>query len=145
MERILQMSFSGEVKKELCEQISPARHCRLAEISAIIAFCGKIVVDKDQTLILKLQTESTILTKKIFLLLKQVLRVSAELTTRAISAKKNLYELTLSAEETDLVLAACKLSAAKEEKNGCPLVVEQTIVTKSCCRRSFRRIISNVN
>ncbi len=133
------MSFSGEVKKELCEQISPARHCRLAEISAIIAFCGKLVVDKDQTLILKLQTESTILTKKIFLLLKQVFRVSAELTTRAISAKKNLYELTLSAEETDLVLAACKLSATEEEKNGCPLMVESTIVTKSCCRRSFIR------
>ena len=133
------MSFSGEVKKELCEQISPARHCRLAEISAIIAFCGKLVVDKDQTLILKLQTESTILTKKIFLLLKQVFRVSAELTTRAISAKKNLYELTLSSEETGLVLAACKLSAAAEEKNGCPLMVGSTIVTKSCCRRSFIR------
>lgn len=133
------MSFSGEVKKELCEQISPARHCKLAEISAIIAFCGKLVVDKDQTLILKLQTESTILTKKIFLLLKQVFRVSAELTTRAISAKKNLYELTLSAEETGLVLAACKLSAAEEEKNGYPLMVESTIVTKSCCRRSFIR------
>ena len=133
------MSFSGEVKKELCEQISPARHCQLAEISAIIAFCGKLVVDKDQTLILKLQTESTILTKKIFLLLKQIFRVSAELTTRSISAKKNLYELTLNPEETILVLAACKLAVGEEEKNGCPLVVEPTIVTKSCCRRSFIR------
>ncbi len=133
------MSFSGEVKKELCEQISPARHCRLAEISAIIAFCGKLVVDKDQTLILKLQTESTILTKKIFLLLKQVFRVNAELTTKTISAKKNLYELAISAEETALVLAACKLTAAGEEKNSCPLMVEPTVVTKSCCRRSFIR------
>jgi len=133
------MSFSGDVKKELCEQISPARHCRLAEISAIIAFCGKLVVDKDQTLILKLQTESTILTKKIFLLLKQVFRVNAELTTKSISAKKNLYELVINAEETALVLAACKLTAAKGEKNGQPLVVEPTIVTKSCCRRSFIR------
>lgn len=132
------MSFSGEVKRELCEQISPARHCQLAEISAIIAFCGKLVVDKDQTLILKLQTESTILTKKIFLLLKQIFRVSAELTTRSLSAKKNLYELTLTAEETSLVLAACKLTAA-EEKNGRSLIVEPTIVTKSCCRRSFIR------
>lgn len=132
------MSFSGEVKKELCEQISPARHCRLAEISAIIAFCGKLVVDKNQILILKLQTESTILTKKIFLLLKQVFRVSAELTTKSISAKKNLYELVLSAEETSLVLAACKLTAA-EEKNGYSLLVEPTVVTKSCCRRSFIR------
>ena len=104
------MSFSGDVKKELCEQISPARHCKLAEISAIIAFCGKLVVDKDQTLILKLQTESTILTKKIFLLLKQVFRVSAELTTKSVSAKKNLYELTLSAEETSLVLDDVKLT-----------------------------------
>ena len=133
------MSFSGEVKKELCEQISPARHCKLAEISAIIAFCGKLVVDKDQTLILKLQTESTILTKKIFLLLKQVFRVSAELTTRSVSAKKNLYELTLSAEETSLVLEACKLTVGEEEKSGCQPVVEPTIVTKSCCRRSFIR------
>jgi len=133
------MSFSGEVKKELCEQISPARHCRLAEISAIIAFCGKLVVDKDQALILKLQTESTILTKKIFLLLKQVFRVNAELTTKSISAKKNLYELALSAEETALVLEACKLTVATEEKNGRSLVVEPTIVTKSCCKRSFIR------
>lgn len=139
MERIPQMSFSGEVKKELCEQISPARHCRLAEISAIIAFCGKIVVDKDQTHILKLQTESTILTKKIFVLLKQVFGISAELTTRSISAKKNLYELVLTATETVSVLAACKLTAAGEEKNGCPLKAEPTIVTKSCCRRSFIR------
>jgi len=133
------MSFSGEVKKELCEQISPARHCRLAEISAIIAFCGKLVVDKDQTLILKLQTESTILTKKIFLLLKQVFRVNAELTTKSISIKKNLYELVLSSEETLLVLEACKLTVAEEEKNGRPLVVEPTVVTKSCCKRSFIR------
>ncbi|MBP3567696.1 MAG: DNA-binding protein WhiA [Lachnospiraceae bacterium] len=133
------MSFSSIVKKELCEQISPARHCKLAEISAIIAFCGKIVVDKDQRLIIKLQTESTILTKKIYQLLKQVFQVSAELATRAVSAKKNLYELILTAEETELVLAACKLAVAGEEKNGRSLVVEQTIVTKSCCRRSFIR------
>ena len=133
------MSFSGEVKKELCEQISPARHCRLAEISAIIAFCGKLVVDKDQTLILKLQTESTILTKKIFLLLKQVFRVNVEITAKPISSKKKLYELVLPAEESSLVLEACKLMAAEEEKNGYPLKVEPAIVIKSCCRRSFIR------
>ena len=133
------MSFSGEVKKELCEQISPARHCKLAEISAIIAFCGKIVVDKDQTHILKLQTESAILAKKIFLLLKQVLRVNVELTTRSVSAKKKLYELVVSAKETPLVLTACKLDIAEKEKNGCFLMVEPTIVTKNCCRRSFIR------
>ena len=134
MERMQQMSFSGEVKKELCEQISPARHCQLAEISAIIAFCGKIVVDKNQELSIKLQTESTILTKKIFLLLKQVFRVSAELTTKALSAKKNLYELVLTPKETELVLAACKLTVEGES-----LLSGQTVVQKTCCKRSFIR------
>ena len=133
------MSFSGEVKKELCEQISPARHCQIAEISAIIAFCGKLVVDKDRIYILKLQTESTVLAKKIYQLLKQVFRINAELTTKLLSAKKKLHELALTAEETSLVLAACKLIVTEEDKNGYCLIVEQTIVTKSCCRRSFIR------
>ena len=71
------MSFSGEVKKELCEQVSPARHCQIAEISAIVTFCGKIMVDKDGTGILKLQTESTVLTKRIFKMLKDLFGISA--------------------------------------------------------------------
>ena len=133
------MSFSSVVKKELCEQISPARHCQIAEISSIIAFCGKLVVDKDQTHILKLQTESTILARKISLLLKQVFRISVELTTRSLSAKKKLYELILTAEETTLVLNGCKLSAEEGGNQGRMLLVEQSVVTKSCCRRSFIR------
>ncbi len=133
------MSFSIEVKKELCEQISPARHCQLAEISAIIAFLGKIVVDKDGSFTLKLQTESTILAKKIFLLLKQIFRVSAELTTRPVSAKKNLYELILRGEDLALVTAACRLLPAEEEKNGQMLKVDSSVATKSCCKRSFIR------
>lgn len=133
------MSFSGEVKKELCEQISPARHCQIAEISAMIAFCGKIMVDKDGTLILKLQTESTVLTKKIFLLLKQIFRISAGLTTKALSAKKNLYELSLSAEETRHILNVCKLTVAGDDKNGKVLLAEPLLAEKNCCKRSFIR------
>ncbi len=134
------MSFSGEVKKELCEQISPARHCQIAEISAMIAFLGKIVIDKEQRLILKLQTESSILTKKLYVLLKQVFRISAELTTKPLSVKKNLYELVLSPEETGQILTACKLTVAEEdEKNGKVLLAEPIVAAKTCCKRSFIR------
>ncbi len=134
------MSFSGEVKKELCEQISPARHCQIAEISAIITFCGKIMVDKDGTLILKLQTESTVLTKKIFKMLKDLFGFSAELTTKPLSAKKNLYELVMSEGETRHILTACKLTVAgDDEKNGKVLLAEPVVATRSCCKRSFIR------
>ena len=32
------MSFSSEVKEELAGQISPARHCQIAELAAILNF-----------------------------------------------------------------------------------------------------------
>lgn len=134
------MSFSGEVKKELCEQISPARHCQIAEISAIVTFCGKIMVDKDGTLILKLQTESIVLTKKIFKMLKDLFGISAELVTKSLSTKKNLYELLLSERETRRVLTACKLTVAGEdEKNGRLLLADPGVAAKNCCIRSFIR------
>ena len=36
------MSFSGMVKEELSRQISTARHCRIAEIAALLSACGKM-------------------------------------------------------------------------------------------------------
>lgn len=44
------MSFSKEVKEELSKQISTARHCQIAEISAIISFCGNIIINEKRIL-----------------------------------------------------------------------------------------------
>ena len=33
------MSFSSKVKEELSRQLSPARHCQIAEIAAILSLC----------------------------------------------------------------------------------------------------------
>ena len=134
------MSFSGEVKKELYERISPARHCQLAEISAIITFCGKIIVDKEQRLVLKLQTENKSLTKKIFILFQQVFQISVEFTTKSLASKRNLYELSLSGTEVLQVLTACKLTVEeKEDTKGTTLFVKPIIAEKICCKRSFLR------
>lgn len=135
-----QMSFSGEVKKELYERISPARHCQLAEISAIITFCGKIIVDKEQRIVLKLQTENKSLTKKIFILFQQVFGISVEFTTKSLISKKNLYELSLSGTEVLQVLTACKLTVKEnEDTKETTLFVKPIIAGKICCKRSFLR------
>ena len=134
------MSFSGEVKKELYERISPPRHCKLAEISAIITFCGKIIVDKEQRLVLKLQTENKSLTKKIFILFQQVFKISVEFTTKSLASKRNLYELSLSGTEVLQVLTACKLTVEEnEDTKGTTLFVKPIIAGKICCKRSFLR------
>lgn len=37
------MSFSAEVKKELSQHIDGSRHCRLAELAAILSHEGKLL------------------------------------------------------------------------------------------------------
>ena len=34
------MSFSGTVKEELVKHVPAARHCQIAELAAILHFCG---------------------------------------------------------------------------------------------------------
>ncbi len=36
------MSFSSEIKQELSAHVPPARHCRLAEMAAILNFCSRV-------------------------------------------------------------------------------------------------------
>ena len=39
------MSFSGKVKEELARNISSARHCQIAELTAFIGMCGTVVIN----------------------------------------------------------------------------------------------------
>ena len=41
------MSFSSRIKEELSRHMSPARHCQIAEIAAILSLCGRIQISGD--------------------------------------------------------------------------------------------------
>ena len=60
------MSFSGMVKEELSRQISTARHCRIAEIAALLSACGKMTAAG----ILRLQSEYDAVVRTVFTLLE---------------------------------------------------------------------------
>ena len=38
------MSFSSTVKEELSRQLTPARHCQIAEMAAILSLCGRVKI-----------------------------------------------------------------------------------------------------
>ena len=38
------MSYASSVKEELAGQVPAARHCKIAEIAAIISLCGLMVI-----------------------------------------------------------------------------------------------------
>ena len=65
------MSFSGMVKEELSRQISMARHCRLAEITALLSACGRMTAEGG----LHFQTENYAVIRKYFTLLTKTFNI----------------------------------------------------------------------
>ena len=78
------MSFSGMVKEELSRQISTARHCRIAEIAALLSACGKMTAAG----ILRFQTENDAVVRKYFTLLQKSFNIETEIAIRESSLLK---------------------------------------------------------
>ncbi len=71
------MSFSGKVKEELLAQVSPARHCRIAETAGLLFF-GTGTSDAEDTA----PIENEIARRKYFTLLKKTFNIDNALRNR---------------------------------------------------------------
>ena len=76
------MSFSSRVKEELSWQLSPARHCQIAEIAAIISLCGRIQISENDRYRIKISTENAAVARKYFTLLKKAFNISTDVSIR---------------------------------------------------------------
>ena len=65
------MSFSKDVKDELSRQIPNARHCQIAELAAILCFCGKYEHVNESTRTMNVYTENLTVARKYFTLVKK--------------------------------------------------------------------------
>ena len=135
------MSFSGEIKDELGGQISTARHCQIAEISALISMCGSVMIDSNNRYAIKIHTENLIVARKCFTLLEKTFNIRTE-----ISIRKNLIRQSVSYwiivkkhEEAIKVLQATKLINKDGEVFEELSIVKNVIVQQYCCKRAFIR------
>lgn len=110
------MSFSGEVKEELAKHISPARHCQIAELAAIMNFCGQYGRDKDGNYTIGFQTENEALIRKSFTLLKKTYNIDGNVSLR----------------EQDVRSLLQKIGNLEEP-------VSPLLIKNSCCQRAFLR------
>lgn len=110
------MSFSAEVKEELSKHISQARHCQIAELSAIMHFSGQYGQDKDGNLTIGFQTENEAVVRKGFTLLKKAFNI-----------------------ETDVVLTEEKKEGLFLKIGNLSEPVEPLLIKNICCRRAFLR------
>ena len=110
------MSFSSEVKEELAGQISPARHCQIAELAAILNFCGQYGLDGEGRYIIGFQTENEALFRKGFTLLKKTYNINNGVTLA----------------EQDIKGLLDKIGSPDEP-------VSSLIIKNACCQRAFLR------
>lgn len=120
------MSFSAEVKNELASVIDGGRHCRLAELAAILSHEGRVFMENGRT-ILAMDSENPLVQKKYFTLLDKTTNISE-------------YGMQTADEGAREILTMVKMW--KESDTGAFLrmdVVDGLILQQTCCRRAFIR------
>ena len=110
------MSFSSEVKEELAKHISPARHCQIAELAAIMNFCGQYGRDEEGNYTIGFQTENEAVVRKGFTLLKKTYNI-----------------------EADSVLSLSDVQGILQKIGNLEEPVSRLLMKNSCCKRAFLR------
>lgn len=123
------MSFSKNVKEEILKHISNPRHCRIAEMAAMMNICGN--VGDDGTLIFKTEYEGV--AEKFQQLLKKVFQNDEFCDIKSIvGEKKPVYFICIN----NPSVAATVKKTLKLNEN---LTVDYAVVQSACCKRAFIR------
>lgn len=110
------MSFSHEVKDELVKHMGSARHCQLAELAAILHFCGQYGRDSEGYFTIGFQVENTAVVKKCFTLLKKTYSIDTDATID----EEKMQELYV------------RFGDVNEP-------VDEVLLKSACCRRAYIR------
>ena len=135
------MSFSGKVREELAKNISPARHCCIAELAAFIGMCGTVVINRFDQCSIKIHTENFLVARKVFTLIEKTFNIKTDIAVRRNTARKSVSYAAVIRRHEDAVRVLQAVKMLDEHQRNAeelhavnPLVVQQT-----CCRRAFLR------
>lgn len=135
------MSFSGMVKEELSMQKSRARHCQIAELSAIISMCGNVIIDSRDNYRLKICTENIAVVRKSFTLIRKAFNIKTDIAVRTNRGNGNISYLLAVKDpnEAQRILEAVKLRGDDGSIYEELSVVRNVVIQQSCCKRAFIR------
>ena len=125
------MSFSGQIKEELAQVISSPRHCQLAELAALVQFCGHI--EEDGSLLV--QSENPLVIRKCFTLLKKTFKIEAAAKNQMQTQN---YRLFVTGEDAFRVLEALKICDTAGHLMMRHLT-DPVLIKNSCCKRAYLR------
>ena len=134
------MSFSGMVKEELSRQIGTARHCRIAELAALLTACGKWIPDESGP-ILRFQMENDAVVRKYFTLLQKTFNMVPVISVRESSHSRRgrIYYVDIGAPgEQEMILQGTKVHI-NPDRYGALFLENALVVQQPCCKRAFIR------
>ena len=133
------MSFSSDVKEELSRLAVQGRHCQIAELSAIISMCGRVLVDEKEQYRIRIHTENVYVARKCFTLLRKSFKIKAGVSVRQ-GRKSRLYTVAVNEKEaTYRILQATRLIDEDQEIREDLSLLSNQVVQMECCRRAFLR------
>lgn len=136
------MSFSGSVKDELAGHVNMARHCQIAELAAILQFCGKIERTESGKAVLCIETENEAVLKKCFTLLRKTFNIKTSVSKNDENSKRKLEHSTIVVCDDDTIWSifqALKLIGSDGTFHGFDEPVSPLLIKNACCRRAYLR------
>ncbi len=136
------MSFSSKVKEELSRQLSPARHCQIAEIAAILSLCGRIQISENNRYRVKIHTENEAVARKYFTLLRKTFNIRIDVSIRQGIGNHKNRTCTVAVthhEDAMRVLQAVKLIDPYGEIEENLSLAQNVVLMQNCCKRAFIR------
>ena len=136
------MSFSGMIKEELSEHYAKARHCNLAELSALIRMSGEFGEDKKGVCQIHFHTENFAVARKCFTLLQKTFNINTDISIRQGMGTRRgrIYTVGIRRHEDALrVLHAAKLIGRNGEIGENLSLAQNVVIQQNCCRRAFIR------
>lgn len=128
------MSFSEDVKRELGKRIGSQRHCKVAEIAALMFCSGNVSTDADGENLLYFETEHDYIANKCFTLLKKTYNIDF-----GVLSEGRLYRIEIDdAEIAEQILSSVKMTDANGHFNK-GLTVSPILIRSSCCKRAYLR------
>lgn len=133
------LSFSYKVKEELSAHFGNARHCQIAELSAIVNICGGIA-SFGKTFCLKIQTENFLVAKKCFTLLQNTFNIRVDISVRSGGKRRRIYLLLIrNAFDAARVLMATGILHKDREQTVTFDRIYPPVTAAVCCRRAYLR------
>lgn len=134
------MSFSSDVKEELAGCIGKSRHCQIAQLAGIFAFCGRITGNAGKSVV-KIQTENMAVVNATKQLIMEAFGENAISYVGEDCTKKGKVYIVECDKKDEVIRILKAIKFLDESMNFNPDIglVDNMVVQQTCCKRAFIR------